>query len=52
MDNIKEAIAYIAELAVEAEKPEQIQINGRTYVPVPVVRLLPASEGLRGTFAL
>lgn len=31
MDNIKEAIAYIAQLAVEAEKPEQIQINGRTY---------------------
>ena len=31
MDNIKEAIAYIAELAVEAEKPEQIEINGRTY---------------------
>lgn len=31
MEGIKEAIAYIAKLAVEAEKPEQIEINGRTY---------------------
>lgn len=31
MEGIKEAIAYIAKLAVEAEKPEQIEINGRMY---------------------
>ena len=31
MDNIKEALAYFANLAVEAEKPEKIEINGRTY---------------------
>lgn len=28
---IKEAIAYITSLAVQAEKPETIEINGRTY---------------------
>lgn len=31
MEGIKEAIAYIAGLAVKAEKPETIKINGRTY---------------------
>lgn len=31
MGGIKEAIAYIAGLAVKAEKPETIEINGRTY---------------------
>lgn len=31
MEGIKEAIAYIANLAVEAEKPEQIEIAGKTY---------------------
>lgn len=31
MEGIKEAIAYIAGLAVKAEKPETIEINGRTY---------------------
>lgn len=30
MEGIKEAIAYIAGLAVKAEKPETIKINGRT----------------------
>lgn len=38
MDNIKEAIAYIAKLAVEAEKPEQIEIVGRTYCTKPLTR--------------
>lgn len=28
---IKEAIAYITNLAVRAEKPEVLEINGRTY---------------------
>lgn len=28
---IKEAIAYITNLAVQAEKPEVLEINGRTY---------------------
>ena len=40
MDNIKEAIAYIAELAVEAEKPEQIEINGRTS-PATIAPIWP-----------
>lgn len=31
MEGIKQAIEYIAKLAVEAEKPEQIEINGRKY---------------------
>lgn len=31
MEGIKEAIAYIAGLAVKAEKPETLEINGRTY---------------------
>ena len=31
MEGIKEAIAFITNLAVEAEKPETIEINGRTY---------------------
>ncbi len=31
MEGIKEAIAYIAGLAVKAEKPETIEINGRIY---------------------
>lgn len=31
MEGIKEAIAYITGLAVKAEKPETIEINGRTY---------------------
>lgn len=31
MEGIKEAIAFITGLAVKAEKPEVVQINGRTY---------------------
>lgn len=31
MEGIKQAIEYIAGLAVRAEKPETIEINGRTY---------------------
>lgn len=31
MEGIKEAIAYIAGLAVKAEKPEQIEIDGKLY---------------------
>ena len=31
MDGIKEAIKYIAEKAVEAERPEVLEINGKTY---------------------
>lgn len=31
MEGIKKAIEYIAGLAVKAEKPETIEINGRTY---------------------
>lgn len=38
MEGIKEAIAYIAKLGVEAEKPEQIEINGRIYCTKDLVR--------------
>lgn len=31
MEGIKEAIAYITGLAVKAEKPEIVEINGQTY---------------------
>lgn len=31
MEGIKEAIAFVTGLAVKAEKPEVVQINGRTY---------------------
>ena len=31
MNDIKEAIAYITNLAVKAEKPETLEINGKTY---------------------
>ena len=31
MERIKEAIKYIAELATKAEKPEVLEINGKTY---------------------
>lgn len=31
MEGIKQAIEFIANLAVKAEKPETIEINGRTY---------------------
>ena len=31
MEGIKEAIAFITDLAVKAEKPETVEINGRTY---------------------
>ena len=31
MEGIREAIAFITDLAVKAEKPETIEINGRTY---------------------
>lgn len=31
MEGIKEAIAFITGLAVKAEKPEVVEINGRTY---------------------
>ncbi len=38
MEGIKEAIAYIAGLAVKAEKPETIEINGRPYCTKDVRR--------------
>lgn len=38
MEGIKEAIAYIAKLAVEAEKPEPVFINGRTYCTKDLTR--------------
>lgn len=38
MENLKEALAYIADLAVEAEKPEQVVINGRTYCTKSLTR--------------
>ena len=31
MEGIKQAIEYIAKLAVQAEKPEVLEINGKTY---------------------
>ncbi|MCM1308841.1 MAG: hypothetical protein NC223_09620 [Butyrivibrio sp.] len=38
MEGIKEAIKYIAELAVEADKPEQLEINGHTYCTKALTR--------------
>lgn len=38
MDNIKQAIEYIANLAVAAEKPEQIEIAGKTYCTKSLTR--------------
>lgn len=35
---IKEAIAYITNLAVQAEKPEVLEINGRTYCTKNMIR--------------
>lgn len=31
MEGIKEAIAYITGLAVKAEDPKTVEINGKTY---------------------
>lgn len=38
MEGIKEAIKYIAELAVEAKAPEVIEINGKTYCTKSLTR--------------
>lgn len=44
---IKEAIAYITNLAVQAEKPEVLEINGRTYCTKNMTRYDKADDELR-----
>ena len=38
MEGIKEAIAYITGLAVKAEDPKTVEINGKTYCTKDLVR--------------
>lgn len=38
MEDLRDALEYIAELAVGAQKPEQIEINGRTYCTKSLTR--------------
>lgn len=51
MEGIKEAIKYIAELAVKAEEPEVIEINGKTYCTKSLSRYdkEPTAEPIRAT---
>lgn len=51
MEGIKEAIKYIAELAVKAEEPEVIEINGKTYCTKSLNRYdkEPTAEPIRAT---
>lgn len=51
MEGIKEAIAFITDLAVKAEKPETIEINGRTYCTKSLKRYDEAdkAEPIRAT---
>ena len=44
MEGIKEAIAFITSLAVKAEKPEVVEINGRTYCTKDLRRYDPADK--------
>ena len=39
MEGIKEAIAYITGLAVKAEDPKTVEINGKTYCTKDLVRM-------------
>ena len=51
MEGIREAIAFITELAIRAEKPETIEINGRTYCTKSLKRYDEAdkAEPIRAT---
>lgn len=51
MEGIKEAIAFIADLAVKAEHPETVEINGRTYCTKTLKRYDAAdkAEPIRAT---
>ena len=51
MEGIREAIAFITDLAVKAEKPETIEINGRTYCTKSLKRYDEAdkAEPIRAT---
>lgn len=51
MEGIREAIAFIIDLAVKAEKPETIEINGRTYCTKSLKRYDEAdkAEPIRAT---
>lgn len=51
MQGIKEAIAYISELAVKAEKPETVVIDGRTYCTKDLRRYdkAPKAEPIKAT---
>ena len=51
MEGIKEAIAYITGLAVRAEKPETVVINGRTYCTKELKRYdkEPKAEPIKAT---
>lgn len=47
MEGIKEAIAYITGLAVKAEKPETIEINGRKCWKHPEADRLAKEQGAK-----
>lgn len=48
MEGIKEAIAYITGLAVKAEDPKTVEINGKTYCTKDLVRYdAPEKAALR-----
>lgn len=51
MENIKEALAYIANLAVKAETPETIEIDGKTYCTKQLTRYdkKPKAEPITAT---
>lgn len=51
MEGIKQALQYIANLAVEAEKPEVVEINGKTYCTKDLRRYdrKPKAESIKAT---
>lgn len=51
MEGIKQAIEYIAGLAVQAEKPETVEINGKTYCTKTLKRYdaAPKAEPIMAT---
>lgn len=51
MDNLKEALQYIANLGVDAEKTEVLDINGRTYANKSLTRYdkLPKADRIKAS---
>lgn len=45
MEGIKEAIAFITGLAVKAEDPKTVEINGKTYCTKDLVRYDAPGKG-------